>query len=252
MALKLKISSKAEIPAGLENLYVERDGAFVLDCPEAVEKTKLDEFRQNNITLAKQLEAERKRFEGLDPEAARAALEAKRKLDEGELLKKGDVDSILQPRLAPVLKRASDAEAALAAANARLVELQVNQAAIAAAQKRGLRSTAVADLTARARSVFRLVNGAVVAVESDGQTPKVGKDGVTPLGFDDWVSGLVVEAPHLFETNAGSGAVGSGSGGAGIGVKNPWSKATWNLTEQMRVTRTDPKRAELLKQSAGV
>lgn len=251
MALKFKYQQRVEIPAGLENLYVERDGAFVLDVEGVAAKSVVDEFRNNNIALKQQLTDFQKRFEGIEPDVARAALDAKRKLDEGELLKRGDVDTILQPRLAPVLKRATEAETALAAANARLVELQVNQTALAAAGKRGLRPTAVPDLAQRAQRVFKLVNGAVVAMESDGQTPKVGKDGVTPLSIDAWVDGLVTDAPHLFETNSGGGAVGSSAGGVG-GVKNPWAKATWNLTDQMLATRTDPKRAEQLKAAAGV
>jgi hypothetical protein len=252
MALKYRLQSSSEIPAGLVNLYVERDGAFVLDVEGVAAKSVVDEFRNNNIALKQQLADVQKRFEGIDPDVARAALDAKRKLDEGELLKRGDVDTILQPRLAPVLKRATDAETALAAANARLVELQVNQAALAAAGKRGLRPTAAPDLAQRARQVFKLVEGKVVGFEADGQTPKVGKDGVTPLSIDAWVDGLVTDAPHLFETNSGGGAVGSSAGGVG-GVKNPWAKATWNLTDQMTITRTDPKRAEQLKASvAGV
>lgn len=47
MALKFKFKSKDEIPAEHAGLYVERDGAFVLDAEGAVEKAKLDEFRTN-------------------------------------------------------------------------------------------------------------------------------------------------------------------------------------------------------------
>ena len=180
----------------------------------------------------------------MDPEAVQAAIEAKRKLDDGELLKKGDIDAVLQPRLAPVLKRATEAER-------RLADLLVNQGAIAAASKRGLRATAIPDLALRARGAFKVINGNAVAVNADG-TPRVGKDGVSPMTFDEWTDVLVTEAPHLFETNSGGGAAGSSAGGAGVGVKNPWAKASWNLTEQMRTTRTDPVRAEQLKAAAGV
>jgi len=43
MPLKYKLKSKEEIPAGQESLYVERDGAVILDADGAVEKSKLDE-----------------------------------------------------------------------------------------------------------------------------------------------------------------------------------------------------------------
>ena len=70
------------------------------------------------------------------------------------------------------------------------------------------------------------------------------------MTFDEWTEVLTTEAPHLFKTNSGGGAAGSG-GGINDGGKNPWRKATWNLTEQMRIQRTDPRRAEQLKAAAG-
>ena len=45
VALKFKHQTKAEIPAELHPLYVEREGAWILDVEGAVEKSKLDEFR---------------------------------------------------------------------------------------------------------------------------------------------------------------------------------------------------------------
>lgn len=64
----------------------------------------------------------------------------------------------------------------------------------------------------------------------------------------EWVDALVSDAPRLFEANAGGGAAGSGSGGVGNrSVKNPYRKETWNLTEQMKLQKTDPALAARLK-----
>jgi len=63
MAIKLKTNSKDEIPAALAGHYVERDGAWVLDVDGVVDKSKLEEFRSNNVDLLKQLEEQKKRFE---------------------------------------------------------------------------------------------------------------------------------------------------------------------------------------------
>ena len=61
------------------------------------------------------------------------------------------------------------------------------------------------------------------------------------------------DAPHLFESNAGGGAAGNPAGG-GTGsnrsVKNPFRKETWNLTEQMKLQKTDPNLAARLKAAA--
>jgi hypothetical protein len=42
MAIKFRAKSKEEIPAELQSLYVERDGAFVLDVEGAVDKARVD------------------------------------------------------------------------------------------------------------------------------------------------------------------------------------------------------------------
>lgn len=47
---------------------------------------------------------------------------------------------------------------------------------ITAATKRGLRPTAMPDITARARTVFKLVNGAPRAFEADGTSVRYGRD----------------------------------------------------------------------------
>lgn len=44
--------------------------------------------------------------------------------------------------------------------------------------------------------------------------------------------------------------LGAGGGGPAGGEANPWSKATFNVTEQCRITKADPTRAAALKASA--
>jgi hypothetical protein len=53
-------------------LYVERDGAFVLDVEGAVDKARVDEFRANNIALTNQLAEQRKRFEAIESEQVKS------------------------------------------------------------------------------------------------------------------------------------------------------------------------------------
>jgi hypothetical protein len=65
MPLRFKYPSKDQVPAEHAAFYVERDGAVVLDVEGAVEKSRLDEFRNNNVALQKQLTDLGQRFEGL-------------------------------------------------------------------------------------------------------------------------------------------------------------------------------------------
>ena len=59
----------------------------------------------------------------------------------------------------------------------------------------------------------------------------------------------------MFESNAGGGGSGGsaaahGSGAAAHRGKNPFKREHWNLTEQMKLQKTDPKLAERLRASA--
>ena len=257
MPLKYKLTSKAEIPADLAQCYVERDGVFVLDVEGVADKSKLDEFRTSNITLTNQLKELKTRFEGIDPDEVRKLAVEKQKLEEAQQLKAGEFERVLESRVKGVK---GELEKQLAAASterdslhAKLSSIQIDQAVVNEATKRGLRATAIPDITARARNTFRLVGGAPQAFEADGQTTRVGKDGLTPLTVAEWIDQQLADAPHLFESNVGGGAAGNGSGGAGGGnrtVKNPFRKDTWNVTEQMKLQKSDPQLAARLKAAA--
>ncbi|HMJ92414.1 MAG TPA: hypothetical protein VK530_21505 [Candidatus Acidoferrum sp.] len=260
MALKFKINSKAEVPAEQAGLYTERDGAFFLDVEGAVEKAKLDEFRANNIAITKERDELKQRFDGIDPDAVRALAAEKQKLEEAAQLKAGEVEKVFENRTKALKgdfdKQLSAVATERDALNARLVAIQIDQGVITVASKRGLRASAMPDITARARGVFRLVNGLPTAFDADGQTVRTGKDGVTPMTLEEWVDAQVSEAPHLFESNSGGGAAGNASGGSGAGarangsLRNPFRRESWNLTEQMKIQKSDPSLATRLRAAA--
>jgi hypothetical protein len=260
MALKFKFKSQEDIPADQAGLYVERDGMWVLDVDGAVEKAKLDEFRNTNVSLAKERDELKKRFEGIDPDEFRRLAEEKRKLEEEQQVKAGEADKVAETRIKNAKAEWDKQLAALTTErdtlHSRLTSIQIDQAVVTEATRRGLRPTAIPDITARARNTFRLVNGVPQAFEADGQAVRVGRDGYTPMTVAEWIDAQASEAPHLFESNAGGGA-GSGGGGNGSGgvgnrasMKNPFRKETWNLTEQMKLMKTDPSLAARLKAAA--
>ena len=256
MALKFKFKSKDEVPAEHLPLYTERDGAWHLDVEGAVEKAKLDEFRNHNIALTKERDDLKARFDGINPDEVRALADEKRKLEEAAQLKAGEVEKVIEARTKAARteldKQLSTVTGERDALNARLVAIQIDQGVITVASKRGLRASAMPDITARARGVFRLVDGVPTAFDADGQTVRAGKDGVTPMTLEEWVDAQVSEAPHLFESNAGGGAASNGSGGAAHKTpgKNPFARATWNLTQQMQLQKSDPNLAARLRAAA--
>jgi hypothetical protein len=247
MPLKYKYPNKQEIPAEQQALYIERDGAWLLDAEGVVDKARHEEFRTNNIALTNQL----KRFEGIDPDAVRQLAEENKSLRTATLSEdaKREMEKQLKASKSSFDKQLVAVTGERDALTGRLTAIQIDQAVVTEATKRGLRATALPDITSRARTAFKLVNGVPQAFEADGQTARMGKDG--PMTLAEWVDALVSDAPHLFEANAGGGAAGSGSGGAGNrSVKNPFRKETWNLTEQMKLQKSDPQLAARLKASA--
>ena len=249
MALKTKFKTREEIPAELQPHYIEQAGEWVLDHDG---KAKIEEFRAANIAMNQQLADWKKRFDGIDPDAFRQLADEKRKLEEAAQIKAGEVDKVVAARLKAELDRIhAPVVAERDALNGRLTAIQIDQAVVNEATKRGLRPTAIADITARARNTFKLVNGVPQAFEADSQTARTGKDGVSPMTLAEWVDALVSSAPHLFEANAGSGAAGSGGGVTGNrSVKNPFRKETYNLTEVMKIQKNDPALAARLQAAA--
>lgn len=257
MPLKFKVKTKDEIPAEHLPFYAERDGAWVLDVDGAVEKTKLDEFRTTNVSLLKERDELKKRFEGIDPDEVRKLADEKRQLEEAAQIKAGEAEKVIEARArtlkAEFEKQVSAVTNERDTLNSRLVAIQIDQGVITSATKRGLRASAIPDITARARGVFRLVNGVPTAFEADGQSVQQGKDG--PMTLEEWVDAQVSEAPHLFESNAGGGAAGNASGGGSSArsngsLRNPFRRDSWNLTEQMKLLKTDPRLADRLRAAA--
>jgi hypothetical protein len=252
MNLKFKYQKQEDIPAELSQLYSEHNGAFLLNVDGAIDQTKVDDFRSENQSLLQQLDEVKKRFEGIDPDAVRALEAEKQKLQEQQALKAGEVEQVIESRLKPLQtahqKQVQDLASERDSLVARLSEIQIDQGVISAASKRGLRPTAIPDITARARRVFKLHNGSPAAFDSDGKTIRPGRDGVTPMSLEEWLDSQLSEAPHLFESNVGAATANHGFKPAH--PRNPFKKETWNLTEQMRLQRTDPELAARLKSQA--
>lgn len=253
MALKYAYPTKAEIPTEHAALYVEREGKFVLDAEGVVPKEKLDEFRNTNVSLVKERDAFKAKLEGVDIEALKqAAIERdtlKQQLADG---KGGDVDKVINARLKPVLDQFEALKRDKEVSESQLRTRTINESALSAATKRGLRPSAHDDLLARASRNLKLDSGAVRVIDAGGQVRYSKSDGVTPMTLDEWTEEQFSLAPHLFESNAGGGAAGSGSGGVGTaGDANPWAEKTLNLTKQGQFIKADPERARGLCRAAG-
>jgi hypothetical protein len=77
---------------------------------------------------------------------------------------------------------------------------------------------------------------------------KIKLDGETLLGLDDQLKALQKSDGYLFDVNQ-SGGGGNPPGDQG-GTVNPYMKATYNLTEQMKLERTNPTLAAQMQAAA--
>lgn len=194
-------------------LYEPVDGKFRLNVEGAAPREKLDEFRNNNITLSKQLDA----FKGVDPAKYTNLLAIEKKLTDKELVDAGKVDEVVATRV-QTLKTEHDGaikglNGQLEQATRQLESLLIDSAVRVKALELGVLPTAVDDVMLRAKSSFKIIDGQAVP-HQDGR-PVYGKDGVKTMGVDEWIGALSKNAPHLFQANQGGGASGSRNAGRG-------------------------------------
>ena len=116
------------------------------------------------------------------------------------------------------------------------------------AREHGLELDAVNRLGESARAAFRIVDGEPVPVAADRQTVLLAADGVNVLGVADWV-GRQVRALGLGLPDAKGQWQGPEEDEI-LPMRNPFRAKTWNLTEQMKLQRRDPKLARRLKAEA--
>lgn len=213
MGLKYQIAKLEDVPENVRGLYKQEGSAFVLDAEDVVPKTRLDEFRTNNIQLTQQLE----KLKDVDPVKYAELIKLQQDVEEGRLIKEGKLEEVVNLRVTNMKKdletQLTTSQTTLQKANAQLAVLMIDNAVRQAAVKNGALTTALDDVVLRARNVYSMDNGQPVPKDDKGQTI-YGKDGSTPMTVEDWLVGLKKNAPHLFAGSQGSGA-GGGRGGAG-------------------------------------
>ena len=233
-----------DIPTGMESVYTKNDETgsyqFNAEVEGMVSKTRLDEFRDNNVNLRKEVEgydskieesamaldsmrsemkAMEEKFSGVDMDEW-ASLQAERKaMAEKELIEAGDVDKLINSRVDEVIAaKQKELQAQKEAYEHQVLSLQedlvnydgqlstmlIDNEISKIASRAGVQNSALDDVLARGRSVFRVEDGQAMAFNGEGRQMYL-EDAVTPLGIDGWVEGLTKSAPHLFESSQGAG-----------------------------------------------
>lgn len=211
MALEHSINEDAfsALPEAVQAHYEKQGDSYFLQAVGMTPKAKVDEFRQNNIDLKKQLETKDSEITDLNEKLKKASTG----VDEDKL--KTLVEDGVNKR---VKEMKTEYETQLQAVTGErdtvrdnLNKLVINDVVTREAVSAGVHETALDDVLTRANRVFKVVEGKATAF--DGDDVLYGKDGTTPLTVKDWLAGQAAVAPHLFKPSDGSGAKNENKGG---------------------------------------
>lgn len=224
MALKVFVSKIDEVDEKFRELYEKTDNGFMLSTDDTEFKTKIGEFRGNNIALKKekeQLEATLKKFDGVDPVKYKAAEKKLQEIEDGKLLEEGKVEELVNQRIdrmsqefknqiSTLQTRAEAAELTAGKYKGQLTNIAVDNGISKALQEvASPRKGALMDILGRAKALWTAdESGVLIAKDSSGNVI-YGKEGKSPLSPQEWAQTLQQEAPFLFEPSTGGGASGS-------------------------------------------
>lgn len=238
MGLKAVVDSVDDLSEDVKSLYTKDTvtNKFNLQVDGFVPKNKLDEFRDNNIALTNDL----KKFTdlGINIDDIKKAKETQRKLEEKQLMDAGEIDKVVQNRVAGLKTeyetKLTDTESKLNKSNNQLSILMIDNAARKSATDSGVLGSAVDDVLLRVRNIFAIKDGKVVA-ERDGQVV-YGKDGVNSLSITEYVGSLKESASHLFESSKGTGSQGGGGnrGGSDTSKLSATQKISMGLEQRSK------------------
>lgn len=224
MALKSKYKTTADIPEELSDFYVEQNGEYILQVDGMVPKATVDDFRNNNIKLTKEIEKIQNQLQGVDIEEYKQLKDERQKIADQELIDKGQLNEVVLQRTermrtdydSKLEQQTKIADEAVQKANNfetefnyMIVENKLKDAAVA----NGVRPEALPDVMARGKRVWKRTEGQQIAA-FDGETPMYGKKDSDPLSLTEWFEELGDKAPHLFKSSSGSGATGGVGSGA--------------------------------------
>lgn len=231
MALKAILKSLEGLSDEVKKLYVKKGDEYRLDVEDLPEDPKLAEFRDNNRKLNKDLtdaKEELKKFEGIDVTKYKEYEATQQKIKDGELIKAGKIDELLNSKLDPIKKEFQTqldvAKKENQQLNSQLETLTIDNKLTELGTKKGLRPTAIDDMIARGRKIFRLKDGKPAALGQDGA--QILDRGGNPVTMDTWIDSLATDAPHLFQSSNGGGA--NGNNGNGNGKSKTMSRADFD------------------------
>jgi len=207
--LEAKVDSLDNVPEALQDHYVEKDGSYILGVSGMVDKSKVDDFRENNVKLMKKMESLESSYGKIDLDEYEKLRSVARRQKDKKLIDAGKVEELVEERTKRMKEEYEEQIKGLSTQNEtynrQLEGLVIDNAVRELSAKEGALATAGEDILLRARSAFKLVDGQATPHDTNGHVI-YGADGVTPMAVNEWMKGLTQSAPHLFATSTGSGS----------------------------------------------
>lgn len=260
MALKAIVDSLADVPQQFHELYTEKNGKYELTGVEGF-RTQGDIDRLTNALNKERNDhkATKEKFSVFGdrkPEEIIALLDRIPELEAAAAGKIDDqkidamVENRIKTKLAPVERERDQLRSQVKERDDKLGQYEqkdrtraIHDAVRSAATAAKVLPEALEDALMLAERVFDLdETGKVITKDNSGATPGI--------EANVWFSELQTKRPHWWPASGGGGAGGNRNGGGGAGP-NPWSHDGWNMTEQSRIYKESPSRAEQLAKSAG-
>lgn len=223
MKLKLDEAGHVVVLEG-KPVYVHDDGKEVaFDVVSTVSTiTRLNGEAKGHRERAESAETKLKVFEGLDPEAARKAVDTVSKIDQKKLVDAGEIDTVRSEISKGYESKLSEAETRLKELEGQLYSEKIGGSFS--------RSKTIAEkfaippdlIQARFGSAFKIEDGKVVAYDPHGNKIYSRARPGELADFDEAIETLVDAYPYKDQILKGSGASGSGAGSsAGGGGQRP-------------------------------
>jgi hypothetical protein len=230
MGLKLNIKTLDEVHEDLQDAYVKDGDGYVLDFSAIsdhpgvlkVKKTADDQDKKRKTAEA-ELKKVTDEYGNVDLDAYKEAMAKIEAMGEKEMIDAGNIDELLDKRvgamrddydakITSMTNTIAEKDETINSRTQELQDIKIYDAIKESALTKGVRTEALTDVSNRAKGVWSLEDGVPVAKKGDDILR--GKSG-DHLTIDEWVDGISVESPYLFEPNNGGGAGGSGKEGGG-------------------------------------
>lgn len=236
MKLKLDENGHVVVTDG-RPVYVYDDGKEVaFDAPSTVAKiSALNAEAKSHRERAEAAEKIAKSVEGLDPDAARRALDTVAKLDQKKLVDAGEIDTVRAE-----ISKAFQSQLDEATKRADTLAQQLNGEMIGGGFARSKfiadKAAIPADLVqARFGSQFKVEDGKVVAYDSHGNKVYSRARPGELADFDEALESLIEQYPYRDQILKGTGSSGSGAsdGGKGNGGHAPKGDLGGNKSDRI-------------------